>query len=81
MVKFERPDGRTIRVSFGEKTLDFSLDRLPADWETLLRDPDVAGCVNEVVLRRGVAAGGGAVPAVGWDEVRLCIEKADGSTG
>jgi hypothetical protein len=84
MVKFETSQDGKVSVFFGEKVLDFSLDRIPGDWQVLFRDPDTAGCVNQVVLSKGIPLaerGRREVPVLGWDEVRICIEEVDGSTG
>lgn len=80
MLKFEKSTS-VVTVFFAEKALDFQLDRLPSDWETLFRDPDVAGCVNEIVADKGMPEKAGQRPALGWDEVRMCLERVSGSSG
>jgi hypothetical protein len=80
MVKFKKSDD-AVTVFFAEKALDFRLDRLPSDWETLFRDPDVAGCVNEIVADKGAPEQSAERPSLGWDEVRMCLEGVSGSSG
>jgi hypothetical protein len=80
MVTFEK-SADAVTVFFAGKALDFRLDRLPSDWETLFRDPDVAGCVNEVVADKGAPEKSGQRPSLGWDEERMCLEGVSGSSG
>jgi hypothetical protein len=80
MVNFEKSAGR-VTVYFAGKALDFRLDHLPPDWETLFRDPDTAGCVNEIVAGKGVPEASGERPLLGWEEVRMCVERVSGSSG
>ncbi len=80
MLKFEKSAG-AVTVFFAEKAVDFQLDRMPPDWETLFRDPDVAGCVNELVAVKGVPEKSGQRTVLGWDEVQMCLERVSGSSG
>jgi hypothetical protein len=85
MIDYKRSSQDAVTVSHAGKALAFRLDRLPEDWETLFRDPEVEQCVHEVVIRNGqpVAEGqaGGGTSAAGWDEVGACLDELRGSTG
>jgi hypothetical protein len=76
--------GTSVTVRYAGKTLDFKLDQIPDDWETLFRDPEVEQCVHEVVMQKGrsIAEGeGSSATAIGWDEVSDCLDELRGSTG
>lgn len=78
MVKFEISHGAVI-VSFAEKTAEFRLDALPPDWQTLLRDPEVAASVNDLVLRKGVPEAERNRPTLTWDEVAARAASTSGA--
>jgi hypothetical protein len=80
MVKYEMQPSGAVTVSFEQKALSFRVDSLPADWEALLRDPDVAECVNELVRAKGGPAGAGA-PIGNWDDVNECVMRTTGAAG
>ena len=75
MLSYEISSGKSVIVSYAGKTLAFDLQRLPADWETLFRDPEIEQCVNETVLEKGGAEAASPVtagPAVPCCRSRKC---------
>ncbi len=70
-----------VTVSFAEKALDLRREGLPADWEVLLRDPEIAECVNALILERGAPSGEAQRPLLGWGMVAERLERMKGSTG
>ena len=80
MVEFQNSPEK-VTVFYAEKAVDFRRDGLPADWETLLRDPDIAECVNDVILEKGAPRASSRRPQLGWDEVTARLAGLAGSTG
>jgi hypothetical protein len=72
-----------VTVFYAGKALSFRHDQLPADWETLFRDPEVEECVNEVVIQKGqpLAEGQGDSRTDAWNDVSACLDELRGSTG
>jgi hypothetical protein len=84
MLNYEVSSGKSVLVSYAGKTLAFDLHRLPTDWETLFRDPEIEQCVNETVLQKGAAnAANAASPseAGSWEDVSARLDELRGSTG
>ena len=80
MVEFQSSPEK-ITVTYAEKSLDLDRKGLPPDWETLLRDPEVAECVNELVLEKGAPRDQASRPLLGWDAVQDRLDDLAGSTG
>lgn len=83
MIGYEIARDGMLTVRFADKVLCFRRQDLPADWETLFRDPEICECVNQTVLDQGgpAADGAGAPPVVGWDAVQHRLERLQGTTG
>ena len=80
MVEFQSSPEK-ITVTYAEKSVDLDRKGLPPDWETLLRDPDVAECVNDLVLEKGAPRDEATRPFLSWDAVQERLEDLQGSTG
>jgi hypothetical protein len=80
MVEFQSSPEK-ITVTFAEKSLDLARKGLPPDWEALLQDPEVAECVNELVLEKGAPRDQASRPMLSWDAIQQRLEDLEGSTG
>ena len=80
MVEFQSSPEK-ITVTYAEKSLDLDRKGLPQDWEALLRDPETAECVNQLVLEKGAPRDQASRPMLSWDAVRQKLEDLEGTTG